>query len=148
MEMFEPTLFTWILTGFGIITCMPLLIAQLVILVQPKGQKAKDILIGKGEEWRNETHFKSALGSAWADWLFFFPIFVTGIIGMSTGESWGYLLFAVSGALSVYINIILWFQEKEYVYPSRGPLQYYTYYWGNFIYWGVAALLYGIYRIV
>jgi hypothetical protein len=96
MEMFEPTLFTWILTGFGIITCMPLLIAQLVILVQPKGQKAKDILI----------------------------------------------------ALSVYINIILWFQEKEYVYPSRGPLQYYTYYWGNFIYWGVAALLYGIYRIV
>jgi hypothetical protein len=118
------------------------------MLIEPRGIRAKSFLIGKGEEWRNDTHFKSALGAAWADWLFFLPIFAFGIIGMLTSNGWGYVLFAVSGAMSVYINIILWFQEKEYVYPSRGPLQYYTYYWGNFIYWGVAAMFYGIYRIV
>ena len=66
---------------------------------------------------------------------------------MLTSNNWGYLLFAVSGAMSVYINIILWFKEKEYVYPSIGPLKYYTYFWGNFMYWGLASLLYSILRI-
>ena len=49
--MYQPTLITWVLIVFGLITCLPLLFAQLVILTQPKGQKAKDILIGKGEEF-------------------------------------------------------------------------------------------------
>ena len=74
--MYQPTLITWVLIVFGLITCLPLLFAQLVILTQPKGQKAKDILIGKGEEWRNETHFKSAYSLAAADWIIFFPLFI------------------------------------------------------------------------
>jgi hypothetical protein len=146
--MYEPTLFSWILIVFGLITCLPLLIAQLTILVQPHGQKAKDILIGKGEEWRNDTHFKSAYGAAWADWIVFVPLFTFGIIGMVTGHIWGYILFAASGAIQLYINILLWFLEKEYVYPKKGPQKYYTYYWGNFIYWGIASLFYGVYRIL
>jgi hypothetical protein len=146
--MYEPTLMTWILIVFGAITCLPLLVAQLIILVEPRGQRAKDILIGKGEEWRNETHFKSAYGLAWADWLVFVPLFISGIIGIVTGNIWGYLLFAASGAIQLYINIMLWFLEKEYVFPSQGPLKYYTYYWGNFVYWGAASLFYGIYRII
>lgn len=146
--MYQPTILTWILIVFGFITCVPLFLAQLVILIDPKGKRAKDILIGKGEEWRDKTHFKSAYGSAVADWILFFPIMIIGIIGMLMSEGWGYIFFAVSGSISVYINTILWFQEKEYVYPSKGPLQYYTYYWGNFIYWGVAALVYGVYRVI
>jgi hypothetical protein len=126
--MFEPTIVTWIIIIFGIITCGPLLYAQLIILLQPEGQKAKDILIGKGKEWRDRTHFKSAYAFALADWIFLLPAFVSGIIGVFLGEIWGYVLFAVAGKISLYINIFLWFFEKEDVYPSVGPLAYYTYF--------------------
>ena len=145
--MYQPTFNTWLLIAFGLITCIPLLIAQLVILFEPDGKRAKDILIGKGEEWRDKTHFKSAYSLAMADWIIFAPLFILSVIGMLTGNFWGYLLFSVSGAIQLYINGFLWFFEKEYVYPSIGPLKYYTYYWGNFIYWGVASLLYGIARL-
>ena len=144
--MYKPTAITWLLIVFGLITCLPLLIAQLIILVDPKGQKAKDILIGKGEEWRDKTHFKAAYGLAITDWLIFFPILVLAIIGILLSRNWGYLLFAISGAIQLYINSFLWFFEKEYVYPAIGPLKYYTYYWGNFMYWGAAAMLYVIFR--
>ena len=145
--MYQTTLITWILIIFGTITCIPLLIAQLIILFEPDGKRAKDILIGKGEEWRDKTHFKSAYSLAMVDWIIFAPLFILSVIGMLTGNLWGYLLFSVSGAIQLYINGFLWFFEKEYVYPSIGPLKYYTYYWGNFIYWGVASLLYGIARL-
>ncbi|MFC1536150.1 hypothetical protein ACFL4H_02135 [Candidatus Neomarinimicrobiota bacterium] len=145
--MYQTTLITWILIIFGTITCIPLLIAQLIILFDPEGKRAKDILIGKGEEWRDKTHFKSAYSLAMVDWIIFAPLFILSVIGMLTGNFWGYLLFSVSGAIQLYINGFLWFFEKEYVYPSIGPLKYYTYYWGNFIYWGVASLLYGIARL-
>lgn len=145
--MYQPTVITWVLIVFGIFTCLPLLFAQLVMLIEPEGNKAKDILVGKDEEWRDKTHFKSSYGLAIADWFIFAPLFILGIIGILLSSYWGYLLFAVSGAIQLYINVFLWFLEKEYVYPSRGSLKYYTYYWGNFIYWGAASLLYGIYRL-
>jgi hypothetical protein len=145
--MLEPTIVTWIITAFGIITCAPLLFAQLLLLLQRDGQKAKDILIGKGESWRDNTHFKSAYGMAWADWLIFFPVFVASIVGMIKAEVWGYILFAIAGSIQLYINTVLWFLEKEYVYPNCGSLAYYTYYWGNFIYWGAASLVYGVIRV-
>ena len=146
--MLQPTILTWILIVFGIITCVPLFLAQLVILIYPKGQKAKNILIGKGEDWRNETHFKLAFGMAWADWLLFFPLITAGSVGVIMGTAWGYLLWAGSGVISLYINLVLWFVEKKYVYPSYGPLAYYTYYWGNFVYWGLAVIVYSVYRII
>ncbi len=145
--MYEPTIITWILIVFGVVTCLPLLIAQIIILIDPRGEKAKDILIGKGEDWRDQTHFKSAYALAVTDWVIYFPLFVLGIGGMFLAYDWGYLLFAVSGSVQLYINTFLWFFEKEYVYPTIGPLKYYTYYWGNFMYWGFAATLYGLLRI-
>jgi len=145
--MYQPTVITWVLIIFGLFTCLPLLFAQLVMLIEPEGNKAKDILVGKDEAWRDKTHFKSSYGLAIADWFIFVPLFILGIIGILLSSYWGYLLFAVSGAIQLYINFFLWFFEKEYVYPSRGPLKYYTYYWGNFIYWGLASLIYGIYRL-
>ena len=145
--MFQPTIVTWILIAFGAVTVLPLLCAQLVILLQPHGQKAKDILIGKGEDWRDKSHFKSAYALAWADWLFFMPVVVAAIVGILLRQTWGYMLFAIAGAISLYINIFLWFFEKEYVYPAAGPWAYYTYIWGNFIYWGAAALVYSLLRL-
>ena len=145
--MNSATVIGWIIILFGLITCLPLLAAQLIILVQPKGQKAKDILIGKGQEWRDRTHFKSAYALAMADWLIFMPIFVSAMIGMLLESNWGYLLLVISGAIQLYINVFLWFFEKEYVYPSNGPLKYFTYIWGNFMIWGILACGYGIVRL-
>lgn len=143
----QPTIVTWILIIFGVVTVLPLLYVQLVMLLQPHGQKAKDVIIGKGEDWRDKTHFKSAYALAWADWLFFLPVFAASIIGIILMQSWGYVLFAVAGANSLYINMFLWFFEREYVYPSAGPLVYYTYFWGNFVYWGAATLVYSLLRL-
>ena len=145
--MYQPTIITWILIIFGLVTCFPLLFAQLVILKEPEGVKAKDILIGKGEEWRDKTHFKSQYSLAKTDWLIFVPLFFLGIIGIVLNSFWCYLLFAVSGAIQLYINVFLWFFEKEFVYPLQGPLKYYTYYWENFIYWGTASLVYGVFHL-
>ena len=143
----QPTLVTWLLIGFGVITLIPLIAAQFSMLMGPNSQRSKELIIGKGEDWRDKTHFKMALGAAWADWLFFGPLFVTGSIGVILGQPWGYMLFGAAGACSLYINIMLWFTEKEYVYPSRGPFKYYTYYWGFFMYWGALALAYSALRI-
>ena len=143
----QPTLITWVLVVFGAVTLLPLYLAQFSMLVSPGSQKTKELIIGQGEDWRDKTHFKIALGAAWADWLFFAPMFVAGSIGVLLARPWGYMLFGAAGACSLYINIILWFTEKEYVYPSRGPLRYYGYYWGFFIYWGALALAYSVMRL-
>ena len=145
--MYNITIMTWILLVFGIITCFPLLIAQLLMLLSPKGQKTQDILIGKGEQWRDNSHFKSAYALAWVDWLIFIPIFICAIVGILLKTYWGYLLLSVAGVIQLYINTFLWFFEREYVYPPNGPVKYYTYLWGNFMYWGIASLLYGIIRL-
>jgi hypothetical protein len=145
--MLAPTFVTWILVVFGLITCLPLFLAQFLILRDPKGEKAKDILIGEGEEWRDHTHFRSAYGMAWVDWLLWLPLLGAGSTGVLLGTVWGYVLWAGAGAISLYINIVLWFLEKEYVYPSVGPLRYFTYYWGFFVYWGGLAVAYTLARL-
>lgn len=143
----QPTIVTWVLIIFGAITLAPLVLAQLVMLVKPYGQQAKDILVAKDEDWRDKTHFRSALGLAWADWLLVVPLVISGSFGVILGQAWGYVLWGAAGSISLYINIVLWFMEKEYVYPSRGAFAYYTYYWGFFVYWGALALAYSVIRL-
>lgn len=145
--MLEPSAVTWILVIFGAIQCLPLFGAQILMLFRPRGQKARDLLVGAGEDWRDDTHFRSARGMAWADWILVFPLLVTGSIGVLLGTAWGYLVWGASGAIVLYINVTLFVLEKEYVYPSRGPLAYYTYYWGFFVLWGALALVYSILRL-
>ena len=143
----EPTLVTWALIVFGAVTMAPLLLAQSIMLVKPNSQEAKDLLVAKGADWRDRTHFRLSLGAAWADWLVVVPLLVAGSIGVALGMAWGYVLWGAAGSISLYINIILWVTEKEYVYPSRGALAYYSYYWGFFVYWGALALVYSAVRL-
>ena len=143
----QPTIVTWVLIIFGAVTLAPLVLAQLIMLVKPHSQQAKDILVAKGEDWRDSTHFRSALGLAWADWVLVVPLVISGSIGVILGYEWGYVLWSAAGSISLYINIVLWFMEKEYVYPSRGALAYYTYYWGFFVYWGALTLAYSAMRL-
>jgi hypothetical protein len=145
--MFEPTFVTWILIVFGFITCTPLLYANLVMIRRPDSDKTRNLLVGKGENWRDRSHFRSQYALARVDWLIFVPIFVGGILGIVLARSWGYILFGAAGAIQLYINIFLWFFERDYVYPAQGPWIYYTYYWGNFVYWGAGAMVYAILRL-
>ena len=146
--MIKPTIYTWIIAVFGAITFLPLLGAQLLMLLKPQSQKTKDLLIGKGEDWRDKTHYKSALAFAWADWLVIFPLLISGTIGVFYGQLWGYTLWLTLGIVSIYFSIIFWIMEKEYTYPNCGWLAYYTYFWGFFLYWGVGTAAYSILQIL
>ncbi len=63
------------------------------------------------------------------------------------GHAWGYDPWGATGAICLYINIGLWFMEKAYVYPSRGALADYAYYWGLFVYWGALVVVYAAIRL-
>ncbi len=142
--MQQPGIFTWILAVASLLTFLPLMGAQLLMLFKPNDRKTKDLIIGKGAEWRDNTHFKSALAFAWGDWLIIFPLLIAGNIGTLSGHHWGYLLWMALGVLSVYFSILFWVLEKEYTYPLCGWLAYYTYFWGFFLYWGIAAIVYSL----
>jgi hypothetical protein len=119
--MIQPSLVTWILVAFGIVFIfLPMLYVQLMVVLRPQGQKTKDLIIGKGEDYRDKTHFRMSYGMAWADLLIWLPFLLIGSVGVLIGELWGYIFWATSGAISVYINIHLWFSEREYVYKKTG----------------------------
>lgn len=99
--MIKPTIVTWIIAIFGAVTFLPLLAAQFLMLLKPNSQRTKDIIIGKGEDWRDKTHFKSALAFAWADWLIIFPLLISSYIGVFLGQIWGYILWIVLGYILV-----------------------------------------------
>ena len=143
----DPTIVTWVLVGFGVITMGTPAYVYLVFLQSPRSQKAKDLMLGAGKEWRDETHFDLELGFAWVDLLFVFPLFVAGSVGALLSEAWGYVLLGAAAAISLYINLIIWFTHKKHVYPELGPLKWFTYYWGFFVYWGAATLAYSALRV-
>ncbi len=144
----EVTIVTWIIAIFGALTFLPLLFAQLIMLLEPNSKKTKELIIGKGADWRDKSHFKYSLAFAWADWLVIFPLFIAGNAGVFTGQMWGYILWLALGVVSIYFSIIFWILEKEYSLPSYGRLAYYTYFWGFFLYWGIAAAVYSILQIL
>ena len=108
-----------------------MLYAQALMVVRPHSWKTRDLLIGKSEDWRDKTHFRYSYGFAIVDWTVWMPLMISGTIGVLMSQSWGYALWGASGVISFYVNVVLWFAEREYVYPSCGPLIYYTYYWGK-----------------
>ena len=125
-----------------------MIFVQILVVKDPESQKIKDIIIAKGEDYRDKTHLRMSLGMGWADLIIWLPTILLGSIGVILGETWGYALWMTSGAISIYINIILWFSEKEYVYPSVGPLRYYTYIWGFFVIWGLLVMGYSLIRLI
>lgn len=142
--MIETTIITWIIAIFGAITFLPLLGAQLVMIFKPNSQKAKDLIIGKGEDWRDKTHFKSALAFAWADLIIILPLYLLGTILVFNGQQWGYVIWISLGILSIYFSIVFWVFEKEYTLKSVGWIAYFTYYWGFFLYWGLSVIIYSV----
>jgi len=145
--MIKTTIITWIIAIFGAITFLPLFGAQLVMILKPKSQKAKDLIIGKDEDWRDKTHFKSALAFAWADLIIILPLYTVGTVLVFNGQYWGYLIWISLGVLSIYFSILFWVLEKEYTYKSVGWIAYFTYFWGFFLYWGLGAIVHSILQL-
>ena len=133
------SLLTWIIAIFGIITFLPLMVAQIIMIAAPKSKRASDLIIGKGLTWRDQTHFRSALAFAWGDILLVLPVLIISYIGVFGGHPWGYILWIALGMVSVYFSILFWVLERSYTFKANGWLVYFTYFWGFFLYWGIGA---------
>lgn len=48
--MIKPTIFTWIIAISGVITFLPLMVSQLILLLRPNSQQAKKLIIGNGAD--------------------------------------------------------------------------------------------------
>ena len=142
------TTITWLLAILSLLIFLPLLGVQLLMLFRPNDRKTKDLIIGKDGEWRDPTHKRSALAFAWSDWLVIFPLLISGNIGVLGGHSWGFPLWLAMGILSVYFSVMFWVLEKKYTYPLYGWIAYYTYYWGMFLYWGIAVIIYALVQLI
>jgi len=138
---------TWLIIIFGIITFLPLMYSQVMLLIKPNGRLSKDLIIGKNLDWRDKTHQESALAFAWADLLIVLPTIIIGTIGILSEQIYGYLVIMIPGAIAIYFSLVFWVMEKKYSYTSIGYLAYYTYYWGSFLYWGVGVLINSILTI-
>jgi hypothetical protein len=146
--MLKLSVLTWILVIFGVVFIfIPIAYVQFNVAVNPDSQRTKDMIIGRGEDYRDNTHVRVSYGIAISDLIFWLPILAAGSIGVILGRKWGYILWGVSGSISVYISIVLLFTEYQYVFPAVGPLMYYTIIWGFFVYWGVAAIVYATLRL-
>lgn len=143
----KTSLIAWIIVVFGALSYLPLFASQLLMLLKPNSQITKDFLIGKGKNWRDKTHFKTARAFAWADLLVILPLFILGSKGLINAQFWAYVIYIALGVLSIYFSILFWVLEKEYTYKAVGPLAYYTYYWGFYLYWGLAALIFSILQL-
>ena len=86
--MLEPTLITWILIIFGLVFIfLPMLYVQLLMVLCPQSRKIRDIIIGKGEDWRDKTHFRMSYGAGWADIIIWLPLLAVGSIGVILGQA-------------------------------------------------------------
>lgn len=137
---------TWILAIFGAITFLPLMYAQLLMIIKPGSTQAKDLIVGKGQNWRDQTHFRSALAFAWADLTLILPLLLISTLGVFSGQVWAYALWLALGILSIYFSIIFWVFEKAHA--TCGWLAYYTYIWGFFLYWGIGASIFSLIQLV
>lgn len=145
--MIELTTIAWILIIFGIVIHLPLLYAQILLIRDPNSQKTKDLLIAPGQDWRDTSNMEFSLGFAWADLLMYAPILLVGTLGIIMETTWGYLLYSGVGLIAVYFSIVFWVAEKKYTLPTNGSIMYYTFFWGFFFYWGIAAFVYSISKL-
>ncbi len=57
----QPTVVTWALVVFGVVANGTAFYIYLVFLQSPHSPKSKELMIGKGKDWRDKTHFRLEL---------------------------------------------------------------------------------------
>jgi hypothetical protein len=77
-------LITWILVLSGIALIFPpMLHAQLLMGLRPNSERAKESLGGKGEDWRDRTHFRLSFGAACGDLVVWLPLLAAESVAMT-----------------------------------------------------------------
>jgi len=147
VNAFEPTRITWILSITGLIIYIPPIYLEVLAICRPRSQKTKDLLVGKGEDYKDQTHASFCHGHGWADMLVPIPFVIAGCIAVLFGRPWGYMLWFAGAAVTIYAHLILLFLEGREIYTKWGKLAFFTYAWGIWVYWSVIVMVYSLLRV-
>lgn len=145
--MIEPTVLTWILSVIGVVIYLPAVYIQGLAVSRPHSQKVKDMLVGKGGDYHDGTYFKFCQGTGWADLTISIPLALVGSVGVLFGCMWGYMVWLAGAFITVYIHLVLLFIEGKYIYITWGPLAFFTYGWGLWVYWAIIVIVYSLIRV-
>ena len=77
---------------------LPMLIVQFLMVLRPQSWKTRDFIIGKGEDWRDKTHFRMSFGADWADLVIWLPLLAAGSVGVILGQSLGLCIVGCIGS--------------------------------------------------
>jgi len=145
--MLEPTPLTWILSIIGVVIYLPAVYIQARAVASPHSQKTKDLLVGKGGDYHDRTYFNFCQGTGWADLTMTLPLCLLGSVGVLFGRPWGYMAWLAGAFITVYIHLVLLFIEGRHIYEKWGPLAFFTYGWGLWVYWALVVIGYSLVRV-
>jgi hypothetical protein len=118
---------------------------QLTVVIYSQGRLAKK-LANHGREWDDEEHRLRAVGYAYADILVNFPAYILAVMGILSGQAWGYVFLAINGATHVYSSVFLFLSERARDRRIIGTLAFYTYWWGWYLYAGLIGLAFSLWK--
>lgn len=145
--MIEPTRATWILSITGVVLYLPAVYIQARAICKPHARKTKDMLVGKGYDYHDKTYFRFCQGTGWGDLCIQIPLVIGGCITVLFGVPWGYLLWFAGAAITLYIHLALAFIEGAHIYATWGPMAFFTYGWGIWVYWAIIVIPYSLARV-
>jgi len=131
----------------GILIYLPAIYIQALAVFRPHDRKTKDMLVGKGGDYHDKTYFTFCRGTGWADLFIQLPLVVVGSITVLFGQPWAYMIWFAGASITIYIHLVLVFVEGKHIYTNWGPLAFFTYGWGLWVYWAIIVFIYSLVRM-
>ena len=144
----EVTLLTWIVGVGGLLLMGLLTAAQLVAVINPRGEwTIENVYGGDPSNTDPKAYFAFNQGYAWADTIFWAPIQIAGSIGMLLGLRWGFLLALIGSVPFWYsaIPIFIWDRDMGF---RKNTVTYWVFVWGMFPAFGVLEMVYCVVRLM
>ena len=144
----EVTLLTWIVGVGGLLLMGLLAAAQLVAVINPRGEwTIENVYGGDPSNSDPKAYFAFNQGYAWADTVFWAPIQIAGSVGMLLGLRWGFLLALIGSVPFWYsaIPIFIWDRDMGF---RKNTVTYWVFVWGMFPAFGVLEMVYCVVRLM
>ena len=144
----EVTLLTWIVGVGGLLLMGLLAAAQLVAVINPRGEwTIENVYGGDPSNTDPKAYFAFNQGYAWADTIFWAPTQIAGSIGMLLGLRWGFLLALIGSVPFWYsaIPIFIWDRDMGF---RKNTVTYWVFVWGMFPAFGVLEMVYCVVRLM
>lgn len=144
----EVTLLTWIVGVGGLLLMGLLAAAQLVAVINPRGEwTIENVYGGDPSKTDPKAYFAFNQGYAWADTVFWAPIQIAGSVGMLLGLRWGFLLALIGSVPFWYsaIPIFIWDRDMGF---RKNTVTYWVFVWGMFPAFGVLEMVYCVVRLM